>query len=246
MNTLSPFVTENNQPYNAFREGIASRTPQETPETAPEISSLGNYFSKTARLFVLASLVSSSLEAKSIEVRSGWNLIAPVISEPMSIDAYADSVDLNKEIIKRVWGYDINGWKSSPGTLTQLEPGKGYWFYLSASDTLEVDDTVQNPERPYRSGWNLQGNSSSSDVNMGDMVASAENPDSIKRMWKYDESGWSSNLSQNINGAGGFWLYASEEGKLPGIVTGNGDSLSWDEVYDLLPPTCPGCPMSAE
>jgi len=80
---------------------------------------------------------------KNIPLKEGWNLIGWPSNKTMPISEALASIDGNYNKIFAYndgWDYlaDVDGGQF--GTLSTMKPGRGYWVYMSAADTLVVDN----------------------------------------------------------------------------------------------------------
>jgi hypothetical protein len=95
----------------------------------------------------------------------GWNFISLPLTPPdVTVDRVLSPVSSKTTI---VWGYDSEAkiWKKwTPGggaanTLLTMEPGKGYWIFMSQAVSLDISSwgALVSPSTVLNQGWNLVG-----------------------------------------------------------------------------------------
>jgi len=156
----------------------------------------------------------------------GWNLMStPLIPEDVSIEDVLGPV-LDK--VESVWSYDpytktwsvYNSDPTTPGNLTIMRDGRGYWVKMNATGTTTFSvygyENIPGPGVPptytVYPGWNLVGFKSLQTVNTTDYLRGV----SYVRTWAYypwDPDKWVRDPAQMIPGLG-YWIYVSEEGTI--------------------------------
>lgn len=96
-----------------------------------------------------------------IHLNRGWNLISIMI-EPLDSNILSVLLPI-KDFCISVWSYD-KSWKyyifgvQDPGSLRNMEPGKGYWINVNAETDLVINgNALSNPLIALITGWNLVG-----------------------------------------------------------------------------------------
>lgn len=165
------------------------------------------------------SVTFKMLEQKSLDVKSGWNLLG----------AYSDiNVSNSHESIKTIWVYD-DGWKVYAkdsalayvyDTLPKLEiikAGQGFWVnsYESAFDVLDNSYTqTQVCDFDIKSGWNLISNKCIDSDNLSDIISKYN----LQNAWMFEDGKWLLKQLTNSDNWGfesfdliksnlGYWFY---------------------------------------
>ncbi len=129
-------------------------------------------------------------KSQSIELKSGWNLIA------LSVEPEDSSVS---EIFKpigdafvAVWGFDKidQDWTTFPeplegaSTVTSLDVGKGYWVKVTRNSTLLVDSAqdLSSGQLDLHPGWNLVGFTTETETPYGQLLDGV----SFNQLWSFN------------------------------------------------------------
>jgi hypothetical protein len=133
------------------------------------------------------------LDPISFNLVSGWNFITlPVQPDDATPTGLLSSIIGSVRI---VWGWDglTQQWlKFVPGdqhnSLTVMNSGKGYWIYMSQSETLPLTGTVPYNSVTLYDGWNLIGYNGSQ-TTLSDAVSAI----SAKwtQIWNWESGNWS-------------------------------------------------------
>jgi hypothetical protein len=139
--------------------------------------------------------------AYNVSLVAGWNLVSlPVVpNDPTATNMLRSLVASGTLVI--VWGYtgSPRSWKSyQPGktsTLTTLNDGYGYWFYVRSAGTLYVNGAVippgsTPPAYALVAGWNLVGfkgePNATQPKTVGQYLASINGSYLAANVWVYD------------------------------------------------------------
>jgi hypothetical protein len=139
-----------------------------------------------------------------VQLYAGWNLISlPLIPNDPSAQNMLTGMGARKSLsvvwayvgTPRAWKYFMPG-KSS--TLTTMNDGYGYWFYMSKADILFVDGTVippagMPPSYALVAGWNLVGFKSQPNADetksVGTYLSSISGSYDLNNVWIYENPG---------------------------------------------------------
>ncbi len=164
-----------------------------------------------------------NLLRQQIHLYRGWNLISIMI-EPLdnSILSVLSSI---KDYCISVWSYE-RSWKyyifglQNPGSLSNMEPGKGYWVNVNTETDLIINgNELSDPSIMLVSGWNLVGYNNSEPLKTEDALYSIN--EYYQSIWGYEnQKGWSkfikgasnetNNLSELKPGVG-YWINVNED-----------------------------------
>ena len=194
---------------------ISSNDPDENPALVP-----------------VALCVGLPLMSYNMTLAAGWNLISlPVTPDNPGIADLTAGISGDLAI---VWGYDADPDTGTwlwyvPGnpasTLTAVEEGTGYWFFMNGPTTLEGSGQeipgqgAPPPAYDVFVGWNLIGFSSTTSMSLESYLASIAGNYSI--VWGYDAEGqtwlWyapdnASRTLTTMEPGFGYWLWATADG----------------------------------
>ncbi len=166
----------------------------------------------------------------SIPLVAGWNLVSlPLIPDSTAISDVLAGVD-----IRRVFAFDTATglWQTyqpgASGGLTDIVPGRGYWFSAGTPGTLTVHGRL--PSLPFQvtlsPGWNLVGfpliSSSCATYQLaGISPGIVAGYDGVSTAWELVNNGWFGDSSWVKNGQG-YWVKMAESTTLT-IVPALGD-----------------------
>jgi len=146
------------------------------------------------KLLILALIVASSMQATTLMLKSGWNLVG----------SNKDNVVISAGIAtaNSVWMYENNTWSvASPNgkysqttiaannfqTFTQVNAGDGFWVDISEDTNVTLTGTeVSNIAINLQNGWNLVSSKASQEVSPQTYLDDT----SVQLAWKYTTSGW--------------------------------------------------------
>lgn len=173
-------------------------------------------------------VVVAELTAYNIDLVEGWNLIStPLIPDDSDIDVVLADITDNVSV---VWAYvydedglaDWKVWGSGAADLTEIVDGHGYWFEMTADNTLTISgvELPAPPDAPpaysVYEGWNLIGFKSvdamdADDYLAGDAIAA------FVRMYGYDtaDAVYTTVLATtHLLPGQGYWLAVSDDGTI--------------------------------
>lgn len=160
---------------------------------------------------------------QKIHLYRGWNLIS-IMVEPLDSDILSVLSSIRDHCIS-VWSYD-KSWKyyifgvKNPGSLSNIEPGKGYWVNVDSEIDLIINgNELNNSAIILTSGWNLVGYNYHSAITTPDALSSIS--EYYQSVWGYEnQNGWSkfikgaSNETNNLNELRpgfGYWINVTED-----------------------------------
>ncbi len=174
----------------------------------------------------------SALEAYSISLAADWNLVSlPLIPDNTDI---ADVTAGINDTLAIIWGWDAEGqawlWyvpDNFLSSLTTMEPGSGYWFFMYGPAILEVsgqempDPPTLTPAYDVFEEWNLIGFTSTTGMSPESYLASIAGNYSIIWGWDAEEQAWLWYVPDNflsslttMEPGFGFWLWGTAEGTI--------------------------------
>ncbi|DAC73102.1 MAG TPA: hypothetical protein DSN98_02055 [Thermoplasmata archaeon] len=163
-----------------------------------------------------------------ISMRSGWNLISlPADTSNTLISTVVSGIDSNLAVI---WHYNAsaNAWSQwtdiGDNGEFRLEPGQGYWVYMTSADTLIgnynlMPETPTSPPYFNLAGqkWNLIGHwqtyNQTASTNYGGGLTSLSDDD-IGSLFKFTGTGYVNilNGAQKMVPGQGFWMWKETTG----------------------------------
>ncbi len=160
---------------------------------------------------------------QQIHLYRGWNLISIMI-DPLDSNILS-VLSAIREFCISVWSYD-KSWKyyifgiQNPGSLNDIQPGKGYWINVNAETDLVINgNELSNPAIMLSSGWNLVGYNYHENVATPDALSSII--EYCQSVWGYENpKGWSkfikgaSNETNNLyelKPGSGYWINVTED-----------------------------------
>jgi len=165
-----------------------------------------------------------------IQLNAGWNLFSiPLKPSDASINAVLKSIE--GKCIK-IFAYN-NGWRykvlvdgQESGDLSTIEPGMGYWIYMSESASLMVTgNEILGTEINLNEGWNLIGYPSTQ-TDVSNVLSSING--NYDKIFTYDADGgwgyrtlndgtWYGTLTHMVPGKG-YWVHTTNGGKTLSIA----------------------------
>jgi hypothetical protein len=132
----------------------------------------------------------------SLILSFGWNFISLPLTPPdTTIDQVLAPVS-SKTVV--IWGYDntAKAWKKwtpaggAGNTLLTLEPGKGYWIFMSESASLDISawTALVAPSVALSAGWNLVGYGGMDGVAPASALAPLSGKWSV--LWTWENNQW--------------------------------------------------------
>jgi len=138
-----------------------------------------------------------------LELKAGWNMVSiPYILENNSVENIFD------DKVESVWSYDNDIWyvwtPGLGGTLTTIEPKKGYWVAVDEDKIITFEGTESiNHTIPLHNGWNLIGPIKSIPMPLS-------NPHIIGSIW-----GWTGNsyisVTDSLEPKKAYWIAADND-----------------------------------
>ncbi len=164
----------------------------------------------------------------TIPLTAGWNLISiPVVPENTSLQSVLASIEGNYSV---VYAWIGGGWRRSTDNrnpLAEIVPEYGYWIYMTAQDTLELNGTVPSSTTiNINPGWNLVGYPSFTSRDITTVLSSID----YSIVYAWTGNGWKRStdprdpLTQMDTGYG-YWIYANSAGSYE-VTNGNSASSS--------------------
>jgi len=176
------------------------------------------------------TVLTSATTSYDINLVPGWNLVStPLIPDNTAIGTVLSGMNH----VDGVYAYDaLNAtWVSyipAAGVhdLTDITAGKGYWFEMSASETLTITGSFLGeggetpPTYPVYVGWNLIGfHSLSEDIPYN--YLSTVRGDYASKMYGYKNGVWVTVNNADVSGSAnnlepgyGYWLYMQQNGTI--------------------------------
>jgi hypothetical protein len=182
------------------------------------------------------TVLTSATTSYDINLVPGWNMVStPLIPDNTTIGTVLSGMNN----VLSVYAYDTlnETWlrylppetdlpESGSGDLTEITAGKGYWFEMSASETLTINGSflgepgVTPPTYPVYAGWNLIGfHSLSADIPYDYLSNVRENYASKMYGYKNGASVTVNNADVSTGGDDlepgyGYWLYMQQNGTI--------------------------------
>jgi hypothetical protein len=172
-------------------------------------------------------VVVTALTAYNIDLVEGWNLIStPLIPDDSDIEVVlADISDYVTQVRTFVYEGGVlvdKVWGSGPSDLDEMVDGQGYWFEMTADNTLTISGvempTPPNapPEYSVYEGWNLIG-FKSVDAKTATVYLAGDALTDFVRMYGYDAADvvYTTILTgSSLQPGQGYWLAVSADGKI--------------------------------
>jgi hypothetical protein len=172
-------------------------------------------------------VVVSELTAYNIDLVEGWNLIStPLIPDDSDIDVVlADITDNVSQVRTFVYEDGVlvdKVWGSGPADLEEIVDGQGYWFEMTADNTLTISgvELPSPPDAPpaysVYEGWNLIG-FKSVDAKTATVYLAGDAYADFVRMYGYDAADvvYTTILTgSSLQPGQGYWLAVSADGTI--------------------------------
>ena len=174
------------------------------------------------------TVLTSATTSYDINLVPGWNMVStPLIPDNTAIGTVLSG--MNNVLI--VYAYDAlnDTWLSYiPGVrydLTDITAGTGYWFEMSASETLTINGSFLGgggatpPTYPVYTGWNLIGFHSLSADSPYDYLSNVRG-NYASKMYGYKNGAWVTVNNADVAGTDdlepgyGYWLYMQQNGTI--------------------------------
>jgi hypothetical protein len=173
-------------------------------------------------------VVVAELTAYNIDLVEGWNLIStPLIPDDSDIDIILADITDNVSV---VWAYvydedglaDWKVWGSGAADLDEMVDGQGYWFEMTADNTLTISgvELPAPPDAPpaysVYEGWNLIG-FKSVDAKTATVYLAGDAYADFVRMYGYDTADvvyTNVLIGDSLQPGQGYWLAVSADGTI--------------------------------
>jgi PIN domain nuclease of toxin-antitoxin system len=152
-----------------------------------------------------------------LQLQQGWNLIStPLKPSNTRVESLLSQIDGKYAAV-----YAFNGTEyqeyipgSASNSLSEIEPGRGYWIYMESGGQLEIQGEPASNSIQLKTGWNLAGYNSTKRSTVESALESIRNQYSV--IYSYDPG--SNSYKGNIPGIDnsltelepgkGYWIYA--------------------------------------
>jgi len=173
------------------------------------------------------AVLASATTSYDINLVPGWNLIStPLIPDDTAIGTVLSGMSKVKGVyaydaLNETWVYNVSGY----GNLTEITTGNGYWFEMSASETLTINGSFLGvggavpPTYPVYTGWNLIGFHSLTTDTAYDYLSNVHE-NYASKMYGYQTGVWTIIHDVDLAEGGslepgyGYWIYMQQNGTI--------------------------------
>jgi hypothetical protein len=156
----------------------------------------------------------------TLQLSRGWNLISfPVKPSNTLIEPVLSGISGKYAALYSFDGTQYQEYiaGSASNSLSQIEPGRGYWIYMEADGQLQISGESASRSISLKAGWNLVGYNSTKGATADTALASIKDQYSV--VYGYDTTsnsyrgyipGEDSSLTQ-IEPGKGYWIYVDRD-----------------------------------
>jgi hypothetical protein len=156
----------------------------------------------------------------TLPLQSGWNLISvPLSAAERSPDKIFSGINGSYEAVYSFDGTNYQDYVPgvTGGSLTSIEPGRGYWIYMTKPASLEITGSAATSGVQLKTGWNLVGYNSTGSKAVAEALSSISGKfdavysfDTASNSYRAYVPGEAGDLT-TLEAGRGYWIYVNAD-----------------------------------